>query len=73
MVIDAISVDVIVRRVQIKKRGRDRMEPCRTALLKSKSGGTEIWKEGFQKGGGDQHLEMLEKSRRKQKSIGFGD
>lgn len=45
MVIDAISVDVIVRRVQIKKRSRDRMEPCRTALFKSKSGGTEVWKE----------------------------
>ena len=45
VVIDAISVDVIVRRVQIKKRSRDRMEPCRNALFKSKSGGTEIWKE----------------------------
>ena len=30
-------------------------------------------KKRFQKGRGDQHLEMLEKSRRKQKSIGFGD
>ena len=65
------------------KRSRNRMEPCGTPTFKmrveeEKSGNkwSREWKSGrqeFQKEGGDQHLQMLEKSRRKKKSVGFGD
>ena len=47
--------------------------PAELIYLKARVEEQKSGKKWFQKGGGDQHLEMLAKSRRKQKPIGFGD
>lgn len=68
MVINAMSGDVVIKRVQIKKRCRTRMGPRRTPPFKSDSGGRGTWKEMGQEVGrksGENGMEEVREAKRK--------